>query len=32
VVKGLSAGDTVIIDPPVSLASGAAVQLLVASK
>jgi RND family efflux transporter MFP subunit len=30
VIKGLSAGDTVIIDPPVSLASGAAVQ--VASK
>jgi RND family efflux transporter MFP subunit len=30
VVKGLNAGDTVIIDPPVSLASGAAVQ--VASK
>jgi hypothetical protein len=29
-VKGLNAGDTVIIDPPVSLASGAAVQ--VASK
>ena len=30
VLKGLNAGDTVIIDPPVSLASGAAVQ--VASK
>jgi RND family efflux transporter MFP subunit len=27
VVRGLNAGDTVIIDPPVSLASGAAVQL-----
>jgi RND family efflux transporter MFP subunit len=27
VVKGLNAGDTVIIDPPVSLASGAPVQL-----
>jgi RND family efflux transporter MFP subunit len=28
VVKGLNAGDTVIIDPPVSLASGAAVQIV----
>jgi len=27
VVKGLAAGDTVVLDPPVSLASGALVQL-----
>jgi len=31
VVKGLNAGDMVIIDPPVSLASGAAVQVASAS-
>jgi RND family efflux transporter MFP subunit len=32
VVKGLNAGDTVILDPPVSLASGAAVQVASNSK
>ncbi len=31
IVKGLNAGDTVVIDPPVSLASGAAVQVAPAS-
>jgi membrane fusion protein (multidrug efflux system) len=31
VIRGLSAGDTVVIDPPVSLSSGAMVQLAQAS-
>lgn len=31
VVRGLNAGDTVVIDPPVSLSSGATVQLAQAS-